>query len=55
MFGDKDTQYVGEAVHRIQRPKERSHGIGIIRALGVIPVDAVFDRRKCLEHKSHGQ
>ena len=49
MLGNKDSQHVGKAGHRIDCLEEGSEEVVIVRPVRVVPVNAVLDSRKRLE------
>jgi hypothetical protein len=50
MFGDKNTQRIGKIGHRVDCLEEGSEKTLIVRPVRIVPVDAVLDSRKRLEH-----
>lgn len=48
MFGDKNTQHIGEAGHRINCSKEGSEKTLIVGLVRIVPVNAVLDGRQRL-------
>lgn len=50
MFGNKYSQYIGKAGHRVDCLEEGSEKVFGVRPVRIVPVNTVLDSRKSLEH-----